>query len=164
MQPWSSMRLAAMCEVWRERRGGGGPNQTKIKIKQKLMKHSLLNTTNATSAAISITTTTTRCIQKTYWRHSALPNEKDEPKMTKARCSLWPQCGWLQCVRYGERGVAVAAQINPTNKIKIKIKQKLMKHSLLKKTKHTNFGTKKQSRNHNSLHQTNSLPRFSDFK
>ncbi len=84
--------------------------------------------------------------------------------MKKAQCNLRCQCHCLQCVRYGERGVAVAAQINPTNKIKIKIKQKLMKHSLLKKTKHTNFGTKKQSRNHNSLHQTNSPLRLSTSK
>jgi hypothetical protein len=59
-------------------------------------------------------------------------------------------------VRHGERGVALAAPINPTNKIKIKIKQQLMKHSLLNKTKHTNFGTKNKSRNHNSLHQKHS--------
>jgi hypothetical protein len=64
------MSLPAMCEGWRGRSGGGGPNQTKKpktknKIKQKRMKHALLNTTNANSAAESNATTTARCIQKT---------------------------------------------------------------------------------------------------
>jgi hypothetical protein len=36
----------------------------KTKTKQKHMKHALLNATNATSAAESNSTTTTRCIQK----------------------------------------------------------------------------------------------------
>jgi hypothetical protein len=64
------MLLPAMCERWRGRSGGGGPNQTKEpkyqkpNIKQKRMKHALLNATNANSAAESNATTTTRCIQK----------------------------------------------------------------------------------------------------
>jgi hypothetical protein len=56
MHPSSPMSFPAMCEGWRGRSGGGGPNQTKIqkpkpKIKQKRMKHALLNATNANSAA-----------------------------------------------------------------------------------------------------------------
>jgi hypothetical protein len=52
MQPSSPMALSAMCEGWRGRSGGGGPNQArnqkpKTKIKQKRMKHALLNATNA---------------------------------------------------------------------------------------------------------------------
>jgi hypothetical protein len=35
--------------------------------------------------------------------------------------------------------------------------QKLMKHSLLNKTKNKNFGTKMQCGHHNSLHQKHSL-------
>jgi hypothetical protein len=72
--------------------------------------------------------------------------------MKKAQCNLQRQCHSLQCVRDGEQGVAVAAPINPTNKIKIKIKskskskQKLMKHSLLNNTKNKNFGTKNAMR------------------
>ncbi len=109
------------------------------------MKHSRLNKTKhtQTSAPKTNLATTTACIKNTHRRESVLPNAKDEPKMKKAQCSLRRQCDCLQCVRHGERGVAVAAPINPTNKIKIKIKQQLMKHSRLNETKHTNFGTKK---------------------
>jgi hypothetical protein len=68
--------------------------------------------------------------------------------MKKAQCNLRRQCHYLQRVRDGEQGVAVAAPINATNKIKIKIKikQKLKKHSLLNKTKNKNFGTKNAMR------------------
>ena len=80
------------------------------------MKHSLLNKTNATSDASSNTQTTTARTRKTYGRDAVLSNEKDEPKMTKARCSLGPRCGWLQCVRYGEGEGAEAAPIKPKTK------------------------------------------------
>jgi hypothetical protein len=66
--------------------------------------------------------------------------------MKKAQCNLRRQCHSLQRVRDGEQGVVVAAPINPTNKIKIKSKQKLVKHSLLNNTKHKNFGTKNAMR------------------
>ena len=58
--------------------------------------------------------------KNTYCRDAVLPNEKDEPKMTKARCTLRRRCGYLQCVRDGEGGAAVAAPIKQETKIKIK--------------------------------------------
>jgi hypothetical protein len=51
--------------------------------------------------------------KNTYCRETVLPNEKDEPKMTKARCNLRRRCRYLQCVRDGEGGAAVAAPIKP---------------------------------------------------
>jgi hypothetical protein len=60
--------------------------------------------------------TTTGCIKITYSRDPVLSNEKDEPKMTKARCNLRHQCRYLQCVRDGEGGAAVAAPIKPKTK------------------------------------------------
>jgi hypothetical protein len=49
--------------------------------------------------------------KNTYRRDTVLSNEKDEPTMTKARCILWHQFHYLQCVSDGEEGAAVAAQI-----------------------------------------------------
>ena len=54
--------------------------------------------------------------KNTYRRDAVLPNEKDEPKMTKARCTLGRRCGYLQCVRDGEGGAAVAAPIKKETK------------------------------------------------
>jgi hypothetical protein len=109
--------------------------KSKIKIKQKRMKHALLNATNANSAAESNATTTTRCIKNTYMEDPVFPSEKDEPKMTKARCILRRRCRSLQCVRDGEGGAAVAAPIKQKNQIpKTKQKQKRMKHALLNAT------------------------------
>ena len=75
--------------------------------------------------------------KNTYRRDSVLSNEKDEPKMTKARCTLRRRCRYLQCVRDGEGGAAVAAPIKQETKTKIKIKQKRMKHALLNATNAT---------------------------
>ncbi len=72
--------------------------------------------------------------KNTYRRDTVLSNEKDEPKMTKARCILRRRCRYLQCVREGEGGAAVAATIKQKTKTKIKIKQKRMKHALLNAT------------------------------
>ena len=58
--------------------------------------------------------------KNTYRRDAVLSNEKDEPKMTKARCTLCRRCRYLQCVRDGEEGAAVAAPIKPEIKTKIK--------------------------------------------
>ena len=54
--------------------------------------------------------------KNTYCRESVLPNEKDEPKMTKARCTLRRRCRYLHCVRDGEGGAAVAAPIKQETK------------------------------------------------
>ena len=54
--------------------------------------------------------------KNTYCRDTVLSNEKDEPKMTKARCNLRRRCRSLQCVRDGEGGAAVAAPIKPETK------------------------------------------------
>ena len=54
--------------------------------------------------------------KNTYRRDAVLSNEKDEPKMTKARCILRRRCRYLQCVRDGEGGAAVAAPIKPETK------------------------------------------------
>ena len=89
---------------------------TKIKIKQKRVKHALLNATNANSAAESSTTKQHSVSKNTYRRAAVLSNEKDEPKMTKARCTLRRRCGYLQCVRDGEGGAAVAAPIKQETK------------------------------------------------
>ncbi len=60
--------------------------------------------------------------KNTYRRDTVISNEKDEPKMSKARCNLRCRCGYLQCVRNGEGGAAVAAPIKPEIKTKIKTK------------------------------------------
>ena len=54
--------------------------------------------------------------KNTYSRDTVLSNEKDEPKMTKARCNLRRRCRYLQCVRDGEGGAAVAAPIKQETK------------------------------------------------
>ena len=59
--------------------------------------------------------------KNTYCGDSVLSNEKDEPKMTKARCTHRRRCGYLQCVKYGEGGAAVAAPIKPKSKSKSKL-------------------------------------------
>ena len=89
----------------------------------------------------------------TYRRDTVLSNEKDEPKMTKARCNLRRRCRSLQCVRDGEGGAAVAAPIKPETKTKIKtkIKQKRMKHALLNAT-NANLSSRKQCNHNNTLY------------
>ena len=93
------------------------PITQETKIKQKRVKHALLNATNANSAAESSTTTTTRCIQNTYGRDAVLSNEKDEPKMTKQQqqhVSLFAHV--LQLVRFaplpGEQCISLLWSIN----------------------------------------------------
>jgi hypothetical protein len=79
--------------------------------------------------------------KNTYSQDAVLPNEKDEPKMTKARYNLCRRCRYLQCVRDGEGGAAVAAPIKPETKTKIKTKQtqqpkaaQRQQHALFKNT------------------------------
>ncbi len=62
--------------------------------------------------------------KNTYGRDAVLSNKTDEPKMTKARCILRRRCGYLQCVRDGEGGAAVAAPIKQKTNIKTKTKTK----------------------------------------
>ena len=113
---------AVGCNVWGMEREKGrrwpqsNPKTNAKLIKKPQMKHSLLNKTNATSDASSNTQTTTARTRKTYGRDAVLSNEKDEPKMTKARCSLQTQCRCLQCVRDGEIQGVEAAPIKPKTK------------------------------------------------
>jgi hypothetical protein len=94
--------------------------------------------------------------KNTYRRATVLSNEKDEPKMTKARCILRRRCRYLQCVRDGEGGAAVAAPIKQKNKTKIK--QKRMKHALLNATNANSAAPKK------SDIQKHLLRRFNSYK
>ena len=89
----------------------------------------------------------------TYSRDSKLSNEKDEPKMTKARCNLRRRCRYLQCVRDGEGGAAAAAPIKPETKTKTKtkIKQKRMKYALLNAT-NAKLSSRKQCNHNNTLY------------
>ena len=88
--------------------------------------------------------------KNTYCRDPVLPNEKDEPKMTKARCTLRCRCGYLQCVRDGEGGAAVAAPIKPETRNQ-KPKPKRMKHALLNAT-NANLSSRKQCNHNNTLY------------
>jgi hypothetical protein len=143
MHPSAPNSLAAMCDGWRGRSGGGGPNQTKNQkpkpnIKQKRMKHALLNATNANSAAQSNATTTTRRIQKhLLLRSSAFKWERwtrdDESAMHPS--SPMP----LSAMRERWRGRSGGGGPNQTKKNqkpkpKTKPKQKRMKHALLNAT------------------------------
>ena len=92
--------------------------------------------------------------KNTYRRDAVLPNEKDEPKMTKARRNLRCRCRYLQCVRDGEGGAAVAAPIKPetrNQKPKSKPKSKRMKHALLNAT-NANLSSRKQCNHNNTLY------------
>ena len=90
--------------------------------------------------------------KNTYRGDTVLPNEKDEPKMTKARCTLRRRCRFLQCVRDGEGGAAVAAPIKPeTRNQNQNQKPKRMKHALLNAT-NANLSSRKQCNHNNTLY------------
>jgi hypothetical protein len=129
----------------------------KFKTKQKRMEHALLNATNAQlSSRKRCNDNNTLYPKNTYWRDPVLPNEKDEPKMTKARCILRRRCRYLQCVRDGEGGAAVAAPTKHKNKIKIKFKtkQKRMEHALLNAT-NAQLSSRKRCNDNNTLYPKN---------
>ena len=135
MHPSAPMPLSAMCEGWRGRSGGGGPNQTRNQNQNKTKAHETCPTqcNKRKSQQPKAMQPQQHDVSKTtYSRDSKLSNEKDEPKMTKARRNLRRGCRYLQCVRDGEGGAAVAAPIKP--EIKTKTKPKRMKHALLNAT------------------------------
>ena len=125
MHPSAPMPLAAMCEGWRGRSGGGGPNQTKNQ-KQKQKQNPNKSERTKPCSMQQTQTQQPKAAQRqqhavsknTYSRDAVLSNEKDEPKMTKARRNLRRRCRYLQCVRDGEGGAAAAAPIKPETKTK----------------------------------------------